>query len=144
MTKVWEMACARQIGYMKIPIVCVNLDGYYDAFQSILNRAHEDQFLYKHPSEILHFEPDAQSALQWIEDYFEEKGGKIGNKNSQAKKMLRRQPSLLKRMMSVYNLPVGSGSVKSGQTKRKFYSLTSYAVVFSAGIALGMVSKTKR
>jgi hypothetical protein len=39
-----------------MPIVCVNVDGYYDSFKDILERAHADELLYKHPRDILHFE----------------------------------------------------------------------------------------
>ena len=39
-----------------MPIVCVNVDGYYDTFKAILSRAHEDELLYKHPRDIVHFE----------------------------------------------------------------------------------------
>ena len=75
------MACSKQIGIINIPIVCINIDGYYDPFRSILQRAHEDEFLYKHPNDILHFEPTSAKALEWIEkkldgriDEDEEKG----------------------------------------------------------------------
>ena len=50
------MACARHIGFHFMPIVCVNVDGYYDSFKDILERAHADELLYKHPRDILHFE----------------------------------------------------------------------------------------
>jgi predicted Rossmann-fold nucleotide-binding protein len=55
-SKLWEMACARHIGFHSIPIVCINVDGYYDPFRAILSRAHDDMLLYKHPNDILHFE----------------------------------------------------------------------------------------
>ena len=54
--ELWEMACARHIGFHSMPIVCVNVDGYYDNFRDMLRRAHEDGLLYKHPNDILHFE----------------------------------------------------------------------------------------
>ena len=54
--QLWEMACARHIGFHSIPIVCVNVDGYYNNFMQILSRAHEDELLYKHPKDIVHFE----------------------------------------------------------------------------------------
>lgn len=43
-----------------MPIVCVNVDNYYDNFRAILSRAHKDELLYKHPTEILHFEESPQ------------------------------------------------------------------------------------
>mmetsp|Transcript_28236 Transcript_28236/g.67967 ORF Transcript_28236/g.67967 Transcript_28236/m.67967 type:complete len:193 (-) Transcript_28236:516-1094(-) len=54
--ELWEMACARHIGFHAMPIVCINVDGYYDTFKAILQRAHEDELLYKHPRDIVHFE----------------------------------------------------------------------------------------
>ena len=54
--ELWEMACARHVGFHSMPIVCVNVDGYYDNFRVILDRAHEEELLYKHPREIVHFE----------------------------------------------------------------------------------------
>ena len=54
--QLWEMACARHIGFHSIPIVCINVDGYYDPFRAMLSRAHADQLLYKDPFDILHFE----------------------------------------------------------------------------------------
>ena len=71
------MACSKQIGIIDIPIVCVNIDGYYDYFYSILQRAHEDEFLYKRPEDILHFEPNSEKAVEWIEKFIAlKKGGK--------------------------------------------------------------------
>ena len=54
--QLWEMACARHVGFHSMPIVCVNVDRYYDNFKAILSRAHDDELLYKQPSDILHFE----------------------------------------------------------------------------------------
>ena len=56
MFQLWEMACARHIGFHSIPIVCINVDGYYDPFRAMLSRAHADQLLYEDPFDILHFE----------------------------------------------------------------------------------------
>ena len=39
-----------------MPIVCVNVDVYYDSFKAILSRAHDEGLLYSHPRDILHFE----------------------------------------------------------------------------------------
>jgi hypothetical protein len=34
--KLWEMACSRQIGLSTLPIVCVNVDGFYEPFRTML------------------------------------------------------------------------------------------------------------
>lgn len=67
--ELWEMACARHIGFHSMPIVCINTDGYYDAFRAMLTRAYDDQLLYKHPEDILHFEETPEAAVMWIESY---------------------------------------------------------------------------
>lgn len=65
--ELWEMACARQIGLSKLPIVCVNVDGFYEPFRIMLERAGEDQLLQLEPSHIVHFERSAEDAVRWIE-----------------------------------------------------------------------------
>lgn len=65
--ELWEMACARNIGLTQIPIVCVNVDGYYDPFRKMLERAYEDQLTKLQPHEIVHFEDTAEKAVQWLE-----------------------------------------------------------------------------
>ena len=66
--ELWEMACARNIGLSKLPIVCVNIDGYYDPFRQILQRAWKDQLAKLEPSEIIHFVDSAEAAVKWIEE----------------------------------------------------------------------------
>ena len=92
--ELWEMACARHIGFHSMPIVCVNVDGYYDNFKSILMRAHVDELLYKEPEEILHFEESAEAAVKWIETYH------ATMQQQEQKKVIRRRRSMLKRMQS--------------------------------------------
>jgi uncharacterized protein (TIGR00730 family) len=65
--ELWEMACARNIGLTKLPIVCVNVDGFYDPFRLMLERAYQDKLTKLKPHEIVHFENTAQDAVQWIE-----------------------------------------------------------------------------
>jgi hypothetical protein len=61
------MACARQIGLSKLPIVCVNVDKFYEPFRLMLERASNDQLLQLEPSQIIHFESTAEEAVRWIE-----------------------------------------------------------------------------
>jgi predicted Rossmann-fold nucleotide-binding protein len=65
--ELWEMACVRHLGLREIPIVCVNVEGYYDPFQTMLQRAWEDQLIQRKPHEVVHFEPTSKAAIQWIE-----------------------------------------------------------------------------
>jgi predicted Rossmann-fold nucleotide-binding protein len=65
--ELWEMACVRHLGLREIPIVCVNVEGYYDAFQQMLQRAWDDQLIQRKPHEVVHFEPTSKAAIEWIE-----------------------------------------------------------------------------
>lgn len=66
--ELWEMACARNIGLSKIPIVCVNIDGYYEPFREILDRAHKDKLVKLDPAQIVHFADSAEEAIKWCEE----------------------------------------------------------------------------
>mmetsp|Transcript_23441 Transcript_23441/g.50812 ORF Transcript_23441/g.50812 Transcript_23441/m.50812 type:complete len:367 (-) Transcript_23441:173-1273(-) len=66
--ELWEMACARNLGLSKLPIICVNIDGYYEPFRAILERAWKDQLLKLKPSEIIIFASSAQEAVKWCEN----------------------------------------------------------------------------
>ena len=62
------MACCKQIGISKLPIVCVNVDGYYESFRLMLERGYKDKMLYLKPSDLVHFEPNAEKAIAWVEE----------------------------------------------------------------------------
>jgi uncharacterized protein (TIGR00730 family) len=115
--EVWEMVCSRQIGIMDVPIVCVNVDGFYDSFSEILQRAHEEKFLYKDPSELLHFEPTSAKAVAYIEEALKERqqrnnqGANMQHKSEKIRQTLERKPSLL---TSFYNLPFSFTSFGEG------------------------------
>lgn len=66
--ELWEMACGRNIGLHALPIVCVNVDGYYEPFQAMLQRAYDDQLTKLPPHEIVHFEDSAEAAVRWVEN----------------------------------------------------------------------------
>lgn len=131
-----------------MPIVCVNIDGYYDPFQSILERAYEDEFLYKHPNDILHFEPTSEKALEWIEKKLyeeEEKEEVVVVTTRPPLRSMTRQKSVLKRMMSVFNLPVTQSQTSSfldeeGKVTNVHDTFMKYFVVFTAGLAFGLAS----
>jgi len=65
--ELWEMACAINVGFSSLRMVCVNVDGFYEPFRMMLERAEQDQLLYKKPEDIFHFEPTALAAINWIE-----------------------------------------------------------------------------
>ena len=65
--ELWEMACARGIGLSHLPIVCVNVDGYYEPFRQILERAYREKLTKHAPHELVHLEDTAEAAIDWIE-----------------------------------------------------------------------------
>ena len=54
--ELWEMACAGHLGFHSMPIVCVNVDGYYDDFRNMLKKAAKEGLLYSEPDAIVYFE----------------------------------------------------------------------------------------
>ena len=156
--ELWEMACGRQVGFVNVPIVCVNVDGYYESFRQMLERAHEDQFLYKLPSDILHFEDTSEKAIEYIEGYME---GKADDDQKRAekskKKVIKRKPSMLQRMGSVYNMPfnfsslgLGGGDNDDDDEEEEESSINatsipySYAMTFITGLALGFMLQSRK
>mmetsp|Transcript_24367 Transcript_24367/g.37563 ORF Transcript_24367/g.37563 Transcript_24367/m.37563 type:complete len:282 (-) Transcript_24367:76-921(-) len=65
--ELWEMACSRGLGLMTMPIVCVSVNGFYAPFEDMLKRAYKDNLLYSLPDDIIHFEPTAEKAVEWLE-----------------------------------------------------------------------------
>jgi len=65
--ELWEMACARHLNLNRLPIVCVNVDGYYEPFREVLDKAHEDELIKLPPHEIVHFADTAEEAIRWVE-----------------------------------------------------------------------------
>jgi hypothetical protein len=61
------MACARHLNLNQLPIVCVNVDGFYEPFRQMLERAYDDELIKLPPHEIVHFAPTAEAAVRWIE-----------------------------------------------------------------------------
>ncbi|CAM9200775.1 unnamed protein product [Choristocarpus tenellus] len=63
--ELFEMVCLKGIGICNLPICAVDVNGFYEGLRTQLERAHGDGILYAHPSELLHFEPNAEAALAW-------------------------------------------------------------------------------
>ena len=67
--ELWEAACARNIGLQtSLPIVCINVNNYYEPFRAMLQRAYNDKLTKLQPDEIIHFEDTAEAAVRWIEE----------------------------------------------------------------------------
>jgi len=97
------MACARNIGLTKLPIVCVNIEGYYDPFKQMLEQAYQDELTKLAPSEIVHFEDSAEDAVRWIEWAQEQHGPPV---------QLKKRNDIM-RKSSFYTMPVVAESVTS-------------------------------
>lgn len=66
--ELWEMACARKLGlHSSLPIVCVNVDNFYQPFVEMMQRAFEDGLLEQKPDEVIHFVETAEEAVRWVE-----------------------------------------------------------------------------
>mmetsp|Transcript_18937 Transcript_18937/g.38471 ORF Transcript_18937/g.38471 Transcript_18937/m.38471 type:complete len:257 (+) Transcript_18937:44-814(+) len=65
--ELWEGVAELSLGFNQIPICVVNVDGYYDSFRSMLERAAKEKLIYQKPEVLLHFAHDAADALDWCE-----------------------------------------------------------------------------
>lgn len=69
--EIWDACCQKQLGFLDVPICCVNVDGYYDGFCMQLRRAQKEELLHSLPlDQILHCEPSAAAALEWCHQQF--------------------------------------------------------------------------
>jgi len=66
--ELWEMACAKNINLNTLPIVCVNVNGYYDPFKQMLQRAYDDALIKKTPESLVKFVCTAEEAVDLIEE----------------------------------------------------------------------------
>ncbi len=62
-----EVACHNSVGLGKIPIVVINVDGFYDGIIMQVNRTAQDRMLYATPDDTLHVEAGVAGALKWCE-----------------------------------------------------------------------------
>lgn len=65
--ELWEMACARHLGMISTPIVCVNVNNYYEPFRQMLKQAYDDNLIKLKPCDIIRFASTAEEAVRWIE-----------------------------------------------------------------------------
>jgi len=155
--ELWEMACSLSLGFVNIPIVCVNIDGYYDPFAEMLQRAHTDEMLYAKPHDLIHFETTSVLAVQWVEAEIE-KRRKIDNNSSsvgggQQKLILRKKPSsTLRNVFSIFFSNTLSCLFSSSGGKDQYIpnaagkeqitiaNTLPLLVAFSAGVVLGVNS----
>jgi hypothetical protein len=120
--ELWEMCCCRHLGLTELPIVCINIDNYYQPFLAMLQRAHQDELIKLPPHKILHFSDSVEEAIQWIESE------NAGRKNNRAEKNFKKRPYELKG--SSFLSPLSTNDDKSKT------DLTS-GFMFIAGVVTG-------
>lgn len=91
--ELWEMSCARHLGLIDLPIVCVNVNGYYEPFREMLQRAYKDELIKLPPQQIAHFVSTSEEAVRWLEAEKAGTGDAVTTKNLN----LERRTSALKR-----------------------------------------------
>uniref|UniRef100_A0A7S1UNC4 Cytokinin riboside 5'-monophosphate phosphoribohydrolase n=1 Tax=Grammatophora oceanica TaxID=210454 RepID=A0A7S1UNC4_9STRA len=140
--ELWEMACARNIGLSTLPIVVVNVDGYYEPFAQMLQKAYDDSLIKLKPEQIVHFVATPQEAVQWAE------------LQSEATPDIPQQPKLQKRTSTLkrssfmsmdYFRRIGSANTsnsssfdENGFMNEGSWSLPVWSLSFAAGVALGV------
>jgi hypothetical protein len=129
------MACARHLGLVDLPIVCVNVDDYYGPFLEMLNRAYEDELIKLMPHEIVHFAPTAEEAIRWIE------AEKEGNQK-ETKPTISRRSSALKR--SSFMSPIMNGNYSEQSREVSFADWSRIGLIFAAGLACGVALTSAR
>eukprot|EP00977_Amphora_coffeiformis_P027805 scaffold34646_cov173-Amphora_coffeaeformis.AAC.11 len=121
------MACARNIGLSTIPIVCVNIDGFYNPFRVMLERAWADKLTKLKPEQIMHFAETAEEAIRWLEEV---QGAKPEDQVARIKK----GKNEMLRLSSVMGTPTG--------TKGSASSVVNFTAVLGASclLAIGFVA----
>jgi hypothetical protein len=135
--QLWEMACSRHLGLIKLPIVCINVDGYYDPFVEMLQRAYEDKLVKATPGEIVHFCSTAEEAVRWIEDQKE-------NKTKSKAPALKRRMTSFRRGSFYSSTPLfvnGEDAAWSATSVLRLLSVVG--VAFVAGVSVGVASSRR-
>ncbi|CAB9496193.1 riboside 5'-monophosphate phosphoribohydrolase [Seminavis robusta] len=142
--ELWEMACARNLGLISLPIVCVSVDGYYDNFRAMLDRAFEDCLIRNRPEDVVHFVSTSEEAVRWIEMQDDLKKAK-GNEATALPSVKTRAsvlrktsflstPAVFTRSMSWFSADDGDGDAVSWS----FPALGT--IVFVLGVTVGILS----
>ena len=129
------MACARHLGLVKMPIVCVNVDGYYEPFQEMLERAYEDELIKLKPHEIVHFASSSEEAIRWVED------DAAGKTLTKLPSPARRSSALRKSSFYHSGFPISSGIDDDAHGTAGGYpipALIQAALVFGVGMLVGV------
>ncbi len=153
--ELWEMACARKLGlHNSLPIVCVNVDHFYQPFVEMMQRAYEDRLLEQTPDEVIHFVETAEEAVRWLEEIQD-------SDDFASKAVLKKRPSTLRKssffgsdlaskfpfsLMPALSWISGSDSEEEGGTASVllWQGILPLMVGLSVGVLVGTKSKLKR
>lgn len=134
------MACARNIGLSNLPIVVVNVDGYYEPFKQMLERAYMDELIKLKPEHIVHFVPTAEDAVQWLEGQ-----GKAKLDDLQPK--LRKRQSALKRSSFMDSPSIANwfsrASSSGGDEDNSKVVIPAWTIPFVLGLTVGAMVGTR-
>lgn len=118
-----------------LPIVVVNVDGYYEPFKQILDRAYIDELIKLPPEQIVHFVPTAEDAVKWVEEQ-----GKAKVDGLQPK--LRKRESALRKSSFMDSPSIADwfrrNSSSGDDGTETTFALPSWMLPFVAGLAIGV------
>jgi hypothetical protein len=83
------------------PIVCVNVQGFYEPFKIMLKQAYEEGLIEIPPEDIVHFEDTPEDAIRWVED---EKAGLHRHHQQHAAATTKKQ--FMSTLAKVFNIAV--------------------------------------
>jgi len=139
--ELWEMACARHLGMISTPIVCVNVNNYYEPFRQMLKQAYDDSLIKLKPSEIIHFASTAEEAVRWIESVQESSvalGGKTKKNETESSLGSYSKTEVVNEKR---NHPSEISCSQNASDKSIQASWIKTSLVFAGGIILGLALK---
>ena len=116
-----------------MPIVCVNINGYYDPFLAMLQRAWDDKLTKLRPEQIMHFADSAEEAIQWVEEV---QGSKL---EDQVVKRKTKSKQEMLRTSSVMNVALNSFSSESSGSLLSLTNFLGFSCIFAIGFVAGSV-----
>lgn len=144
--ELWEMACSRNLGLTKLPIVCVSCaDGYYDNFRLMLERAYREGLVKNKPEDVVHFVQYAEDAVRWVESRVADPASQQTLSKVKARKDLLRRgsffapPTFLRSSVSwISDATNDEGGLLANIRNKDWTSV----LTFSAGIIVGLMAAT--
>jgi len=70
--EVLEVITLKQLGYHSLPIVLINIDGFYDDLKAQFEKSYEEKFAKKEYQKLFYFADNYQDTLEYIDNYQQE------------------------------------------------------------------------